>query len=381
MAQLKLKKIMLTFLALSIPLWSHAAAQWTKALDKRPSDAELRAIVYDPNKALDDRVEAVKTLLDYPNNIKESYRVCIFDPIGRAGLIFAAAKEQELRIESYGISVDFVPFINESVLVEEFKSGVCDVALMSGLRARSFNKFTGTLDAIGAIYNWDQARLAYKLMAHPQLASKMVEGDYVTMGIAPAGAAHVFVNDRTIDSIEKAAGKRVLVLDYDPMQAKMVSGLGATPVVSDLANAGNKFNNRNVDVLAAPLIAYNLMELYKGLEPDGGIIDIPLTYISVQLLGRSDVVPNEAAQLVREAMFNEAFDRVKDILTQEIDKIPRKWFVQIPDEDKLRYDKLMQEVRLKLVDEQYYDPEMLTILRKIRCKNEPGRAECSNPVE
>ncbi len=38
---------------------------------------------------------------------------------------------------------------------------------------------------------------------------------------------------------------------------------------------------------------------------------------------------------------------------------------------------MMQEARNQLRDEGYYDQKMLTLLRKVRCKMEPARAECT----
>ena len=55
--------------------------------------------------------------------------------------------------------------------------------------------------------------------------------------------------------------------------------------------------------------------------------------------------------------------------------------IQIPEEDKQEYEIMMQEARLQLRKKGYYDPSMLTLQRKIRCKLDASRAECSNPVE
>ena len=67
--------------------------------------------------------------------------------------------------------------------------------------------------------------------------------------IIPLGAAYVFVNDRKIDSVEKAAGKKIAVLDFDKAQAKIVQKLGAQPVSSDVTNFAGKFNNGQVDII------------------------------------------------------------------------------------------------------------------------------------
>ena len=170
------------------------------------------------------------------------------------------------------------------------------------------------------------------------------------------------------------------VLDYDPTQAEMVSQIGATPVASDIVSAPNKFNNGVVDVLAAPLVAYEVLELYKGMEPDGGIIDYPLAQITMQLIGRKDKFPNEVAQLVREEFYN-SYHLIMERLEIEAEKVPEHWMIQIPQEDKQEYEIMMQEARLQLRKKGYYDATMLTLQRKIRCKLDASRAECSNPVE
>ena len=190
----------------------------------------------------------------------------------------------------------------------------------------------------------------------------------------------MFVNDRTINTLANAAGKRVAVLDYDPTQAEMVSQIGATPVASDIVSAPNKFNNGVVDVLAAPLVAYEVLELYKGMSPDGGIIDYPLAQITMQLIGRKDKFPNEVAQLVREEFFN-SYHLIKERLDQEAAKVPDRWWIDIPDADKREYETMMQEARLTLREKGYYDADMLTLQRKIRCKLNPSKGECADPVE
>ncbi|MCG2581715.1 MAG: DUF6091 family protein [Marinobacter sp.] len=343
-------------------------------------DDQLRSTIYNQSLALEERVAAFQELTGLEPDPDRVYRVCIWDIFGRSGPVFAAAQEQRKKILEFGVNVEMVPYTSESVMVEELKSATCDAALMSGLRARIFNRYTGTLDSIGGFPEREQMRLALKLMADSRSADRMVSNGYVVMGIAPAGAAHVFVDDREINTLAKAAGKRVAVLDYDPVQAEMISGIGATPVVADIVNAPNMFNTGVVDVLAAPLAAYEVMELYKGLEPDGGIVDLPLTHISAQLIGRSEVVPNELAQFVREA-FYQGFDEIVSRVRMEEEKVPDKWWIEIPAEDRLEYDRMMQQARLELRDKGYYSADMLTLQRKIRCRANGAREECTDPVE
>ena len=55
--------------------------------------------------------------------------------------------------------------------------------------------------------------------------------------------------------------------------------------------------------------------------------------------------------------------------------------MRIPEADKLRYDEMMRDARIALTKEGTYNKDMMSLLRKIRCKHEPSRAECVNPVE
>ena len=340
---------------------------------------QMADVFYTRDMPVRDRLKAISKLVgldQMPKGSTFSRTICIWDIAGRNGPVFNAAMEQRALATEYGIDLKMEPYTSETVMVEEFKAGRCDAALMSGLRARQFNLYSGSVDAIGAIPDQKHMQTLLQVLAHPKQAGHMVQGDYVVMGIYPAGAAHIFVNDRRISSLAKAAGHRVAVLDYDQTQAEMVASIGATPVSTDIVSAPNKFNNGQIDILPAPLVAYEILELYKGMEPDGGIVDYPLTQLTMQLIGRIERFPNEVAQLIREASF-EAYPQVMSRLKVETDRVPAKWMIPIPDKDKQEYEVMMQEARTALKDRQYYSADMLSLQRKIRCKFNPARAECS----
>lgn len=345
--------------------------------------AKLEAIAYDNSLTLEERIRKMQKLTGverFAEGETLKRKICIWDIAGRAGPIFNAAMDQRARALEYGIELEMIPYTNEGVMVEAFKAGQCDAALMSGMRARTFNRFTGTIDAVGAVPDLDHMKVLMQVLAHPQSRHDMVQGEYVIMGIATGGGAYVFVNDRKINSLAKAAGKKVAVLDYDEQQAAMVANIGATPVRTSIVNAPGKFNNGVVDILAAPLAAYEVLELYKGLHPDGAIINYPLAMISMQLVGRLEMFPNIGAQFVREEFYNN-FDEIQRRLEVETGKVPERWFVDIPQQDKHEYESMMQEARVQLREQGYYSPKMLTLQRKVRCKFDSSRAECTQNRE
>lgn len=307
-------------------------------------------------------------------------KICVFDIIGNVGPVMGAMRDWSTAAMAWGLEAELIPFTNEAIAAEDLKAGKCDAALMTGIRGRDFNQYAGTLDSIGGIPTIEHLRILLQVLSHPSSASNISTDSYSIMGIAPAGAAYIFVNDRKINTLAKAAGKKVAVLGYDKTQSILVSQIGATPVDSDITNFSTKFNNGVVDVIAAPLVAYAPLELYKGLSPDGGIINYPLVQISMQLIARSDRFPQEMMQTSREYFFNN-LDKILEGLAKEEKSVDPKWWVEIPDKDKGEYEIMMQQARIQLRDQGFYSKDMLSLQRRIRCKIDNARAECVNPVE
>jgi len=170
-------------------------------------------------------------------------KVCVFDILGAQGDVTGMMKDYVLAAKGMGGQIELKTYTDERTAAEDFKAGQCDGVMLTGLRGRQFNDFTGSLDSLGAIPSNKIMEKALATLANPALASKMVQGKYEVAGIAPAGAAFLFVKDRSINSVEKLAGKKIAVFDYDKSQAKMVQKIGAQPVSSDITNFAAKFNN------------------------------------------------------------------------------------------------------------------------------------------
>jgi len=51
--------------------------------------------------------------------------------------------------------------------------------------------------------------------------------------------------------------------------------------------------------------------------------------------------------------------------------------MDVPAADKPGYIKLMREARLDMVKAGYYDPRMMSLLKRVRCAIEPTQYECS----
>lgn len=301
---------------------------------------------------------------------------CVFDIVGKSGPIYNAMQEYRLEALKWGVDLEIKPFTDEKVTVEEFKAGTCDSVGVTGLRGRTFNSFTGTLDSIGSIPDYETLRVVLEKLSSPKLAPLMKSGEYEVVGIGPAGAGYMIVNDRTIDSVADLSGKRIAVLDFDKSQATMVESIGASPVTATIATFGSMFNNGAVDVIAAPAVAFQPLELYKGVGTKGGIVDFAMVQLTVQVLTRHAKFPPGYGQKSREFLYAQ-FDRTMAEIQKATDGIDPKMWMKLPEKDIPGYQEMARQTRLKLRDQGYYNPKMLTFLSRVRCEMHPGLAECT----
>lgn len=272
-------------------------------------------------------------------------------------------------------------YTDERVLTEDFRSKRCDGAGISNIRARQFNPFVGSIDAIGAVQNYKQLTTVIQLLARPEYDAKMVNRDYEVVGIVPLGAAYIMVNDRRIDTLSKAAGKKVAVMNFDGTQKKLVQNVGAQPVSVDLLTVGGKFNNKEVDIMAGPALLFKPLELKKGMTDKngnvvGGIIKFPLIQVTGTLIMHRNKFPAGMGPIAREMIskqLNPAFEFVDKIERE----VPDKYWFDIREADKPGYIKIMREARIQMTKEGYYDPAMMKILKKVRCGQTPSSFECA----
>eukprot|EP01013_Petalomonas_cantuscygni_P023247 TRINITY_DN44643_c0_g1_i1.p2 TRINITY_DN44643_c0_g1~~TRINITY_DN44643_c0_g1_i1.p2 ORF type:complete len:341 (+),score=41.61 TRINITY_DN44643_c0_g1_i1:1222-2244(+) len=307
--------------------------------------------------------------------------VCVFDVIGANGDVFNLMRDYALNLKAEGVDLELKPYTDEGVAVGDFNAGQCDAVAATDLRTRPFNRFTGSVSAVGALPSYENLETLLATLAQPKAASLMKEGGFEVMGIFPVGAGYLFVNDRSIDTAGELAGKRMATLDYQKDAIHMVNYVKATVVPSDITNFAGKFNNGSVDTAYAPAFAYEALELYKGLEPDGGVVDYPLAQLTAQIIVRDEALADETAQKAREIAFS-MYPQVMDLIASQEAAIPDDKWIRIPDADIRGYQEMFRENRLEMRDgvnnaPSVYHPKMLTLMANIRCASNPSASECT----
>lgn len=302
--------------------------------------------------------------------------MCVWDPIGKSGPAEQIMKEAKIVAHGWGVDLTYDVYSEERIPIEQFKLGRCDMVNMLDFRVREFNAFTGSIGAVGAIPSYEHLGVIIKSLSSKKASKLMRVGDYEVIGIGPAGAVFLFTRDRTILKPDDFGGKRMVVFDGVPEAKYIAKKYGITPVRSALMSSMLKFNNGTVDLTTAPAIIYEPFEMYKGLEPDGGIYKEPLLYSTMQIVARADKIPAGVAQKSREWGLKKYPDFVKFVKDPEA-TIPAKYWIEIPEDLVANWREESRETRMHLSQEGVYDPRTLKLMRKVRCKLEPNRAECS----
>ena len=190
-------------------------------------------------------------------------KFCVYDMLGATGDLYNMTKDYAVAMQRNGVTIELKGYTDERVATEDFRTGQCDAVIGTAFRIRQFNSVAGSIDTLGSTTivrngkidiaaSYDVVRKLIQTYASPAATKLMTEGNYEVSGLIPLGAAYPIVNDRSINTIEKLAGKRIAAFDHDKAQAVMIQRIGAQPVSADITNFSTKFNNGAVDMIAAP---------------------------------------------------------------------------------------------------------------------------------
>lgn len=318
-------------------------------------------------------------------------RLCVFDLQGASGEMFNAAKDYALAMQGAGFGLALKSYVDERVAVDDFRTGQCDAVLATAFRTRTFNPVTAATDSFGAALILRQGkvdhaaghevmRMASQIFNSPSASSYVVQGKYEMAGLIDVGAVYAIVRDKGMNTPEAMAGKKILAFDHDKAQAYLIQKAGAQPVVADVTNFANKFNNGMADMAAAPAIAFKPLELLKGMGPHGAVCRFPYLVMSYQLIiDRSRFAP-AFADVSRRYWFAHFDDVLARINKAEVD-LPASVWMDLSAENTPKYAEFLRQTRVELAEQGIYNKQGLKLLKRIRCKLNAADPECTMPTE
>ena len=315
--------------------------------------------------------------------------ICFFDMQGSTGEFYSRAKDLGLIARRWNIIADFKVMSDEGKVAEAFKAGKCDGAVLSTLRAREFNKFMGSVDAVGGIPTYDHMRLLLKTLFDPKLEPLTISQPYQIVSIFPVGAQYLHIKDRNED-IAQLKNRKVSVINWDNSLASAMSKMGFDTVSSDVGGFTKPFNANEVDALVAPAMVYWPYELKQGLGDKGGIYSTPVAQMTASLVINRDALKKKSPDIdsrvaAFRAMTGQFQDEMLDKIFNTIDKnekdVPKKYWMILEPEHEKAYQEALRQARIQLTKEGVYDVTMMKVLKKVRCKIEPNAPECSSNEE
>ena len=319
-------------------------------------------------------------LCAFSSMVQAKQQVCVFDLLGKAGESYKFLEKWALVSKKWGAQVQLISFQDEDLADKAFQNDKCDAVYMTSMRARTYNKFAGSIDALGGVPSNKIAQKAVEYVLDLRNTKRMtttLQGEnYEVAGIGLIGSAYIFVKDRSLNTIEKAQGKKFAILHYDRAQRVMVERVGAVPVMSDISNFIKKFNTGEVDVVAAPAYAYKPLEIEKGLGSKGAMLNFPVVNVTADLIVRPERFPAQFGEQSRQWFLQKIPQSFAMVQRLEA-AIPSKIKMQLSKEDKEKYQRLLREGRIDLTKQGVYDPGMMRVLKKARCTVERTNFECS----
>lgn len=307
------------------------------------------------------------------------HTMCVFDILATAGPTYNDINDYAAEMLGVGVKIKLKPYTDERIAAEDFKAGVCDLVNLTGLTSRSFNRFTGTIDSIGAIPTYSHLKTIVELLSSQKATKYMISGQYEVVGIVPSGAVFAFVNDRSINHPNRLGGKKIGVLENAPDMQFLVNQVGLSPVASTMSNVFHKFNNGVIDITGSPAIGYEVMELNKGLGEKGGILNYPLLQFTLQVISRKDMFSDEFKNASK-AYFLRNIDSYIEANEGYEARIPEKYWVDVTSGVDVQYwVEVFRQNRIALRDEGIYSGKALNLFRKIRCHKQPDLGECAAP--
>lgn len=316
----------------------------------------------------------------------ERKQFCVFDVAGANGFVYQLLRDYQRGAVSAGTSLVMQPYTDEDLAIRDFREGQCDLVALTDMGVRHFNDFTGSISAIGAVPYYEDLRVLLHGLASPRIARHLSQDGYEVLGVAPMGAAYLFVNDRAINHVEALKGKRITVFEGHHDARHMVEFVGAEPVPAKISNFARVFNSGQADMSYAPAAAWEVLEMFRGAGDRGGIIRYPVGQVTIQLVAREGAFSPEFVRESRRLMARLYPDAIR-VIRQFEDRIPSDRWVDIGPEDMREYQEMLRQVRIDLLSNKgqeaqlaaaVYHEDMMTILRKIRCYTNPGAMECSD---
>ena len=305
----------------------------------------------------------------------QSIQLCVFDLLGSNGPAMSLAKDYVLFAKQHQVNIQLKTYNHLKTMTTDFDKKACDGIVADNFATRKYNSFMSTIGAVAAIPDYVVAQSVFNAISTPKLAHKMKQGQYEVVGYMPYGFAYLATKDRNINTLEKAHGMKIGVLEVDPSQKRMAERVGMKPILMSIDDAPMRFSKGEFDIVPIPAIVYGPFEGEKVLGSNGGIVNYPMALMTMNFVLTQGKYPKEFGQQSR-TWFAQRSPQMFRTAQQWDANIPPRVWIQIDKIDQSSYERLASQLRKEFIDNKIYDPVMMSVIRTLNCNRNPNFIEC-----
>lgn len=260
--------------------------------------------------------------------------------------------------------VDIQPlhYQDSAQAADDFRQGVCDLVTLPGAQAGVFNRFSATLEAVGAVPDYEHLQTALRALALEKAAPLLRNGEFEVVSIWPAGTEYLQVSEPTLTDPAQLAS-RTLATATSPAALTALAALTGMVAINGDAPA------------SAPHTDVSTATAGSDSARTGWLLTLPLRQRTWQLIARHSVLPADFGQQARQHA-EQTFERRLQPLQQREQQWPATTWIALDDPQRSAWNGLYQQIRVQLRNDAVYDASALTLLRKVRCALDSSALEC-----
>lgn len=309
------------------------------------------------------------------SGVAHAQNMCVFDWGGNAGDNVQLMKSYMLEAKGWGVNMTQTVYTDESLLLNDVQAGKCDGFVATAFVARHFNDYVASLSAVGAIPSNALAHTILALQSSPRLAPDMLQHGYEAAGVIPAGQVYIASHDKHCVTIEQARGKRYGVWALEPMFSRMAQEINAVPVPMTNLTLPALLKSNAIDGTILPVTAFQPLDIYHVLGSKGGVVHFPIMFLTFDLIIKPTSFPKGFGQKSREWFADQSSTIMSHLSTLE-EQVPPQYWSEVPAENRVEYIKLERKMRLESMHNGEYNHKMLSLLKHLRCQQDPSSFEC-----
>lgn len=120
------------------------------------------------------------------------------------------------------------------------------------------------------------------------------------------------------------------------------------------------------------------LEAYQ--DEDKLVEDMKSGACDAGLIGRAERFPVGVAQILREDFLLKFDNYINRVEVERVNIPQEKWF-EVSSEKQQEMANELKELRISLRDQAVYDPDMITLAKRVRCRVASGASECQDNRE